>query len=236
MGTVSAFRLRVRGLSGRVHCRSVAFALLVAAILVGTRALTAPLYLFYFDSVNFALALQEFDPSKHQPQPPGYPLFVLFTRALHLVVDRPEHVFILAGLILAFAAVLVLKRLVAAMHSERAGYLAAALLVCNPVLWLGGLTSQVRVSLAFCSVAVAFLAWRALERPAEEKRLWIVFMALGLVAGFRPALGVLMLPLLVAVWWRTGQKVRSLLVGFACLLLSALPWVAATVWSVGGPP
>src|SRR5512142_1501004 len=73
--------------------------------LVATRWPLAPAHLYYFDSANFALALEHFDPSLHQPQPPGYPLFVALTRLIHVFVIRPEHVFVIAGLIAAFAAV-----------------------------------------------------------------------------------------------------------------------------------
>lgn len=45
----------------------------LAALLALTRLPLAPKYLFYFDSVNMALSLTDFDPRKHQPQPPGYP-------------------------------------------------------------------------------------------------------------------------------------------------------------------
>ena len=39
------------------------------------------------DSMNFALGILDFDPSKHQPHPPGYPVFIALgklARALSL--------------------------------------------------------------------------------------------------------------------------------------------------------
>ena len=38
------------------------------------------------DSINFALGLRQFDVSRHQPHPPGYPLFILAGKAFHAVV------------------------------------------------------------------------------------------------------------------------------------------------------
>src|SRR5579871_1417082 len=60
----------------------VTFALPVGLVLLG-RALISlvtalplvPPYLYSFDTVNMALALKEFDPTRNQPQPPGYPFF-----------------------------------------------------------------------------------------------------------------------------------------------------------------
>src|SRR3954453_13890227 len=68
-------------------------------LLAATRWPLAPKYLYYFDSVNFALALDRFDPSIHQPQPPGYPLYVAFTRLVHLFEPDPEHVFLISGIL-----------------------------------------------------------------------------------------------------------------------------------------
>jgi len=40
---------------------------------------------FSIDNVNLAFALEKFDPRIHQPQPPGYPLFVFFARLVNFV-------------------------------------------------------------------------------------------------------------------------------------------------------
>src|SRR5215813_9299932 len=84
------------------------FAAFVLVFLIVTRWPLGPDYLYSFDSVNFALALENFNPALHQPQPPGYPLFVAFTRFLHLVIRRPEDVFLAAGIVAACASVVVI--------------------------------------------------------------------------------------------------------------------------------
>ena len=57
------------GWCGRVLVVSLLMALLYTLWLP-----LLPYYLFDFDSANFALALDNFNPARHQPQPPGYPL------------------------------------------------------------------------------------------------------------------------------------------------------------------
>jgi hypothetical protein len=42
-------------------------------------------YLYDIDSVNFALALDRFDPTAHQPHPPGYFLYVCLARFIRLI-------------------------------------------------------------------------------------------------------------------------------------------------------
>jgi len=207
---------------------------LAAFVVFATRWWLAPQYLYYFDSINFALSLDDFDPWKHQPQPPGYPLYVALMRLIHLVVSDPQEVTILAGIVLTLASLALVARLGREMHSWPAGLLAVAVLTFNPAFWFGGLTNQVRIGLAFCSAAVALLAWRALRRPDRPRRFWIACGVLGLGAGFRPVDAVLLLPLIFVVWWQSGRDLRRLAAGLAAMAVGALVWLVPTVVAVGG--
>ena len=53
-----------------------------AALVLATRLPLAPGQLFTFDDVNLAYSIGHFDIRISQPQPPGYPLFVMEMRAL----------------------------------------------------------------------------------------------------------------------------------------------------------
>src|SRR5262245_29539636 len=39
------------------------------------------------DSINFALGLRDFDVARHQPHPPGYPVYTALGRVSLLVID-----------------------------------------------------------------------------------------------------------------------------------------------------
>ncbi len=209
---------------------SAAVLLLVAI----TRWPLAPKYLYYFDSVNFALALDEFNPALHQPQPPGYPLFVGLTRLIHLLIESPERVFLVTGVLSSAAAVLLLWALGRSMFGPAAGLLAAALLLWNPGFWVGGITNQVRLFLAVGGCAVALLAWRAVERNLSGTSLYAAFAAVGIAAGFRPAAAVLLIPLLLWTWWRTHRPLMDLFIGCVVLTACAAGWIIATGLATGG--
>jgi hypothetical protein len=217
----------------RARTTSVATALIVV-LLAATRLPLAPKYLYHFDSVNFALSIDEFNPAKHQPQPPGYPMFVVLLRLIHLVIQSAEHVLLAAGLVMATAAALCLWRLMNEMFGRNAAVIAVSLFVFNPACWFGGVTNQVRLCLAFCSTGIALLAWRALGRPGNASLLYGAFAALGIGAGFRPALGVVLIPLLLWVWWNTSRSISRLLVCVGLTALATVPWVAASAMAVGG--
>ena len=53
------------------------------------------------DNVNLALALEKFDPRVHQPQPPGYPLFVLFARIINILFHDAERTFVAVSILIS---------------------------------------------------------------------------------------------------------------------------------------
>jgi hypothetical protein len=223
-------------LAGRSVCaQSTLFVAALLLLVVATRWPLASNYLYYFDSANFALALDDYNPALHQPQPPGYPLFVALTRLIHLWVQPPQEVFLIAGLLAACAAVLLIRILAADLFGRAAGFLSAALLASDPVFWFAGITNQVRLFLALAAIGVALTVWRAISRPESPAWLYAAFAVLGIAAGFRPVVAVLLLPMPVWAWFRTGRSISRLAIGVGLLLATVAPWAAFTVWVVGGP-
>src|SRR5438094_4919071 len=84
--------------------------IVMLALLLLTRIPAMANYLS-IDNVNLAFSLEKFDPRIHQPQPPGYPFFVLSGRIVNLVFRDAERTFaaisiIVCGLCLPAAFVL----------------------------------------------------------------------------------------------------------------------------------
>lgn len=199
-----------------------------------TRWALAPRYLFYFDSANFALALERFNPALHQPQPPGYPLFVGLTRLIHYLIQQPQDVLLAAGLIGAVVATLLIRVLASDLFGRAAGFVAMVLLASNPVFWFGGITNEIRVFLAVTSVSLALLGWRALTRP-DPGWLYATFAAWGVTAGFRPIGASLLAPVCIWALLRKGRTLRHRVFAVALLFACVLPWAAVTLRVMGGP-
>jgi 4-amino-4-deoxy-L-arabinose transferase-like glycosyltransferase len=214
--------------------RTAAFAG-IAVVVALSRWMLAPRYLYYFDSVNFAMALDHFDPALHQPQPPGYPFFVAFTWLLHWFIPSAEHVFLVAGIIAATAAVVLVWRLGEELFSPAAGFLAAVLLLFNPAFWFGGITNQVRLFLALGAPAVMLLAWRGCRPGSPVRWLYGAALALGLASGFRPAMLVFFAPLLLFTALAGRRAWRQCLAAAAVLGAATASWLIVTVAVVGGP-
>jgi len=196
-----------------------------------TRWPLLPPQLYSFDSVNLALALHEFDPTRNQPQPPGYPLFVLEARLLHVLLGTPERTFAVLALLISAICLALLYQLGNRLFSPAVGLAAAGLLLVNPVFWYSGLTSPLRPHLALISLLAAYCCWRAAN--GEHRYFYASSMVLGLGGGFRPELSLILLPLWAWAGWR-GARFGVWVRGGLLLIATTALWVAILVLASGG--
>ena len=204
----------------------------VAGLVTTTRIPLAQAHFFSFDEANFAWALEDFDPRLHQPQPPGYPLFVVQARLLQRVFITPEQTFLACGLIAGIAAPVLLYLLGMLMFSRWCGLMAALLLIVNPAFWRSTLVSPLRPYLAVVCLAVAYCCWRAVR--GESRFAYWGALALGLGAGWRPSLLVLLFPLWLICSWRSLRSLSRWLVAFGVLSLAVLVWLMPLTAASGG--
>ena len=224
--------------------KKLAIAAVLFATLVLTRWTLAPPYLFYFDNINFALSVRDFNIFLHQPQPPGYPFYVVLLKALDLFIPSAKYVQLMAGALGSLAALILLRKLANEMFGNTAGWLAVAILILQPSFWLAGIGDQVRTFLATGSVAVALYIWRA-RKAGKNYTKWLYGSAavLGIASGFRPELLVLLFPLLmfplvepaIARKNAAGPILRHAAITMAILGLTSSTWFGVIVWKSGGP-
>src|SRR5438128_12022621 len=77
--------------------------IVIFALLLVTRIPAMASYLS-IDNVNLAFSLEKFDPRIHQPQPPGYPFFVFFARAVNIMFRDAERTFVVISLLVSAAS------------------------------------------------------------------------------------------------------------------------------------
>jgi 4-amino-4-deoxy-L-arabinose transferase-like glycosyltransferase len=208
----------------------VLFGLLVLA----SRYPDAPGQLFTFDDVNLALSVGHFDVRISQPQPPGYPVFVLEMRMLHwLRFRRVESILLFLALAGSIAALVLLSEFGRRFFGGLAGFFAACLLVFHPVFWHAGIASALRVQLAVISLLAAWACWRAWS----GERKWVLASAivLGLSAGIRPEIGPLLFPLWAVCAWRAGVSAREWVRALAAMAGAVLLWLLPAMFASGGP-
>ncbi|MBL8142410.1 MAG: DUF2723 domain-containing protein [Acidobacteria bacterium] len=181
------------------------------------------------DSVNFALGVEQYDIARHQPHPPGYPIFIALGKLSSAVVARVapaeqiarEHVargLAVWGAIFGALCVFPLFRIFTALDRSTPLALAAtALVVASPMFWFNASRPMSDIpgfALALVAQALFFVAY-ARQRDAATRadgqaisRDDLVASGTAIVAGaFIAGLGIgmrsqalwLTLPLLVLV-------------------------------------
>jgi len=170
-------------------------------------------YAMEHDSVNFALSISHFDIALHQPQPPGFPYWVLALKAVSLLPITAVQAQTLLALLFSLAAIALWRRL-----DPCAGSGNVFLILFSPVAWFYAAVPATNIAgLAFACAYLIFAirAWNGDARAA----LWAAVVA-GVWSGFRSASPMFLFPLTVACAWRA----RSLLAPAGSFVLLWLAW------------
>lgn len=187
-----------------------------------------------YDSINFALGLRDFDLARHQPHPPGSPVYIALGRLWFPVVTglwpslgRVEAEALTLALWSAVAgavAIIAAARVFAAIPaSDGATAPATLLLAATPLFWLSGLRPMSDMpGLAAALVAQALL----LEGRVRPGRLTGGALVAGIAAGIRIQTIVLTVPLLALVLWQTRGRWRPVAAFSAAVVVWAVPLVA----------
>ncbi len=203
-------------------CGAVAY---LGMLGVCARRLTADGY----DGVGFILALSHFDPGRWQPQPPGYPLFVLLGRVPVALGIGPALALALVNAVLLAAGLWALSWGLRRLAGATAGQLAALLLPAGPLGFALALSSLSDAA----GLGALLLAALPLLRPGvpSPRRLWMGGAAVGLALGVRPAYAPLAAAVVVAMacWagWRAAARVAL------AIALPSLGWLVPLAAWVG---
>jgi hypothetical protein len=158
------------------------------------------------DSINFALGLRQFDVARHQPHPPGYPVFILIGKALRGSGLEEVTALALIGVAAATLGVIALWMLFRRLGEEdmppRWLAAAAGVAMTTPLYWF----TAVR-PLSDASGVAAALAVQAMTLGASAGRgLAMAAFCAGLASGLRSQVVWLTVPLLIM----RGLGARSL--------------------------
>jgi len=209
--------------------RSLDTAALTATIAL-TRFVFRSHYLYDVDSVNFALALKRFDPTVHQPHPPGYFLYVYLGRLVNFLFQDANTALVAISIVFSCAAGLMIYILTDSWFARNAAVFAGLIFVFSPLAWFHGTVALIYIVEAFFSVLTGYLCWRVYLGTASFAIPAAVVV--GIAAGFRPSSLLLLCPLLLFSFGKV--KRRNAAGGVACLVLTLFAWLIPMLRSTGG--
>jgi hypothetical protein len=186
--------------------------------------------LLHMDSCQFALALETFDITVHQPHPPGYILYILMGRTLNYFIADPNAVFVSISVFFSGLTVASIYLLGKEMFERKIGIVAALLALSSPTAWFHGEVALIYIVEAFFSTITALFCWRILK--GEEKYLWISVVILGLAGGIRQNTPVFLLPL----WLYSVRNLplRKIVASLGVLSATYLLWFIPMLRMTGG--
>jgi hypothetical protein len=194
-------------------------------------------YLFAWDSANFALALDQYNVAFHQPQPPGYPVYVASARVLRLATGDANAAYVWLSVLASGLGVAFLTLAAERLYGRRSALLAAVLLATSSLYWSQGVVAY---PYAFLACFSALVAWLCVLIGSGAGG-WLVPLTgatIGLAGGFRTELIPFLTPLwLYAALRSNGNRQRRLalvLGGFLALGAVALAWYVPMVLLTGG--
>lgn len=200
------------------------------------------------DSINFALGVRDYDLSRHQPHPPGYPVFIGAVKIVHGLGLSEVHALSLVSIASGAAGIFGLLWLFGTLDRtgvtryEGAGsagatgvftWLAALLVVVSPLYWL----TSARPLSDVAGLAAAIAIQGATVAASGPATVAAAAGLAGVAAGIRSQVGWLTVPLLALAVLRLPRSVRgrALMTGAAAYAAGALIWVVPLLVLSGGP-
>lgn len=187
-------------------------------------------YLYHWDSVNFALSLDNFDVRLHQPHPPGYILYSLAGKLLQAVVKDDNTALVILSLLGGVCGVVGIYFLGKRMFNRSIGIVAALLTLSSPLHWF---YSEVALnySLAFALVIGAVCFFYRVWMGEEHYWLWAVIF-LSILGGVRQNDLVFLLPVWVISLSALSWKKRWLSLAVLAVVIGA--WLMPMIALSGG--
>jgi hypothetical protein len=210
------------------------------------------------DSLNFALGIHDFDPARHQPHPPGYPVFIALAKMARVVLPSDAAALAILGAVFGALAVFPMVRI--CQDIERLGgrteeqstmtaALAALVLVVSPLYWfnasrpMSDIPGLATVLAAQAALVSAFVRQRlnpnrTPEAVADSGKMIVLGAFLSALAiGMRSQALWLTVPLLgLVLLQRAGRGAAGALLGSAMTFgIGILIWAIPLVIASGGP-
>jgi len=208
----------------------VASALALFALALATRLPFRSHMLHHWDSLNYALALEHYDVRLHQPQPPGYVLYVALGFVVNLIFRDPQRSYVALSVLCSGLAAAGLYLLGQRMYGRKVGLIAGVFLLVSPSFWFYGEIAMPHTVDAAMVILVAYLAYRV--REGEERLLLPLSIALGLAGGVRQQTLLFLLPL--CAYCVRGIRASRLAGALTVLIMVSLAWLWPMVHLSGG--
>lgn len=193
-------------------------------------ALYSP-YLYEWDSVQFALALDHFSLALHQPHPPGYPVYVFIGKVFNVFLSDKALALNSVSIVFGALSIIFTYLLAKEMFGWKAGFLAAILIAISPAHLLLSNVAMTDVVSTCLIVMSIYLLYTGLKNGPN---FLAGSLAASLAIGVRPQHVFFMLVLLgIFLFWK--KECKTILVSSLLFIAGILAWMIPLLALNGGP-
>jgi hypothetical protein len=214
-----------------IHRQSLSLVLLTGAVAI-TRFMFRSHSLYDLDSVNFALAMQRFDPRVHQPHPPGYFLYICAGRLLNYPFHDANLALVVLSILASCGVAVVIYKMTLDWFGATAAQFAGIFFLVSPLAWFHGIVALTYIVEAFFSGFLGYLCWGIYRGRARF--IFPAAIVLGVSAGVRPSSLLFLAPLFLFSLRNATPKGRWM--GLAALPLALAAWFVPMIAASGGLP
>lgn len=217
--------------------------LALAAVFLAVHLPFLPPTLEDIDSINFALGVRDFDVARHQPHPPGYPLFVVLGkmstpmfRAAGVTAPEPRALAFWSVVSAAALVFLVFAFVRALDDSDWRAWWTTVVVAASPLVWFTALRPLSDMTGLAVAMGAQVLAARVVAGRASSRALLAGAFLAGLAIGIRSQTFLLTLPLLglALALPRHGIRVRDRIAALGTAAAGVLVWGIPLVVASGG--
>lgn len=185
-------------------------------------------YLDDWDSVQFALALNNYSLIYHQPHPPGYPVYIFFGRIIDLAFKDAQLALTFMSALFGSLCLIPTYLLARKFFDDRTAISAALILSLVPASLLFSEVAMSDIVSMFFITATIYLLWLS---TTSIKYFYIAAFVLGITMGIRQT-DFLLIPLFLITAIYIGQR-KAFVYSIAIMLAGILLWLIPVILDTG---
>jgi Protein of unknown function (DUF2723) len=186
--------------------------------------------LYDLDSVDFALAIQRFDPRVYQPHPPGYFLYILLGRLINFVLHDANLALVLLSIAASCGVIILIYTMAMDWFGPGEARFSSLIFLFSPLAWFHGIVALTYSVEAFFSALLGYLCWRV-ECGALEL-IVPAGVALGISAGVRQSSLLFLGPIFLFSLRHVPRKRQF--AGVGSVVITVALWFFPMIWASGG--
>ncbi len=207
------------------------FYILLFTIAILSRIPYMPNFLYYWDSVNFALGIHRYNVSEFRPSPPGNFVYVFLTKPIYMITHDANLSFLIINLLATGFGAIAIYLFSKKLFNKPSAIAASLLFLSSPAIYFHSLAA---FTYMLDGCFIMFLAYFAYLSLTEIKLKYAILSAifLGLSAGARQQDIVLLFPLFL--YGIHKQKFKNIIISILTLAIVCFSWAIPMIYLSGG--